>query len=214
MRGMRLPLLVRVYLVRVYLVSGAVAALAAGCSDDGGDALPDATSTTVTTAAPGAITTTTTVGDEPDATTTTPTDFVPPLPETTPNVSQPADSLLDGTHVVFLTDVDVVDRSIVFDLVQWFYRDDYEQAIADGRLRADADCIEFDYCMVNSDQRTRTMSVTDDARVSVVDYDDCCTFRRTDDLTDALVRLQESRDVFLVTAQGGEIIAIDEVYLS
>jgi hypothetical protein len=210
MRGMRLPLV-----VRVCLVSGAVAALAAGCSDDGGDALPDATSTTVTTAAPGASTTTTTVSDEPDATTTTtPTDFVPPLPETTPNVSQPADSLLDVTHVVFLTDVDVVNRTIVFDLVQWFYRDDYEQAIADGRLRADADCIEFDYCMVNSDQRTRTMSVTDDARVSVVDYDDCCTFRRSDDLADALVRLQESRDVFLVTAKGGEIIAVDEIYLS
>jgi hypothetical protein len=190
----------------------ALALLASSCSDDG-DTLsePSSTSASTTTGQTGAATSTTAL--EPDDTTTT-TLFEPPLPETTPNVSQPPDSLLDGTHVVFLVEVDVENRSVVFDLVQWFYRDDYDQAIADGRLSADEPCIELDYCIVNTNQATRTMQVTADARVSVVDYDDCCTFRRTDDLADARDRLAESRDVFLVTAEDGEITALDEVYLS
>jgi hypothetical protein len=194
------------------------AAAITGCGGDDGSVLPDSvpssTSVGSTTFTPGpnATTTTTTTGDG-DAVTTT-TVFTPPLPQTTPNVSQPPDSLLDGTHVVFLVEVDVPARKLVFDLVQWFYEPDFEQAIADGRLAADAECVDFDYCMVNSDQRTRTMTVTDDARVSVVDYADCCDFRRTDDLADAQQRLQESRDVFLLTAEDGEIIAVDEVYLS
>ena len=192
-------------------VAVAVALLASGCGDDGGSVLPSS-STTPTSVAPAPTTAgpSSTVGD---AVTTT-TVFTAPIPQTTPNVSQPAESLLDGTHVVFLTAVDVPARSIEFDLVQWFYRDDFEQAIADGRLSADADCIEFDYCIVNSDQRKRTMAVTDDARVSVIDYDECCTARRTNDLTDAKDRLAESRDIFLLTAKDGEIVAVDEVYLS
>jgi hypothetical protein len=190
--------------------------LAASCSDDGGTLSDPPTTGNSTTTAPtdGATTTTTTDAPGDDAGATTTTAFEPPLPETTPNVSQPPDSLLDGTHVVFLVEVDVANRSIVFDLVQWFYRDDYDQAIADGRLSADEPCIELDYCIVNTNQATRTMRVAPGARVSVVDYDDCCTFRRTDDLADARDRLAEGRDVFLLTAEDGELTAVDEVYLS
>jgi hypothetical protein len=201
--------------LRLALVTAtvAVALVATSCSDDGGALSEPSSTPDSTTTAHVAVSTTTTEADEPDGTTST-TLFEPPLPETTPNVSQPPDSLLDGTHVVYLVDVDVENRSVVFDLVQWFYRDDYDQAIADGRLSGDEPCLELDYCIVNSNQATRKMTVTPDARVSVVDYDDCCTFRRTDDLTDARERRAESRDVFLLTAEDGEITALDEVYLS
>jgi hypothetical protein len=188
----------------------ALAVALAGCGDDD-SALPTATTTT-TTGAPSTTASPTTTADAVTSTTST-TDSIP-LPQTTPNVSQPADSLLDGTHVVYLVAVDVPERSIEFDLVQWFYRDDFPQAISDGRLSADAECLDFDYCIVNNDQRTRTMTVADDARVTVIDYDDCCTFRRTDDLADAKQRLDESRDIFLLTAQDGELVAVDELYLS
>jgi hypothetical protein len=188
------------------------------CSDDG-VVLDEGTDSTAPTSRADGTTTTepdsspdTTDPDSPGSTTTT--EFVPPLPETTPNVAQPPDSLLDGTHVAFLVDVDVANRTVVFDLVQWFSRDDFEQAIADGRLGADDPCVELDYCIVNTNQATRTMPVTSGARVSVVDYDDCCTFRRTDDLEDARSRLLESRDLFLLTAEDGELTALDEVYLS
>jgi hypothetical protein len=189
-----------------------VVVLAVACSDDGGALDADGTSTT-SAATPDATTTGAPTTEAPDEPTTT-TAFVPPLPETTPNVSQPPDSLLDGTHVAFLVEVDVPARRVVFDLVQWFYRDDFEQAIADGRLGSDDPCVELDYCIVNTNQATRTMDVTADARVSIVDYEDCCEFVRTDDLADAATRLAEGRDLFLITASDGEIEALDEVYLS
>jgi hypothetical protein len=193
------------------LLALALAVSGAACSDDDG-AIPDAATTT--TAADDAGTTTNAPTTEaPDEPTTT-NAFVPPLPETTPNVTQPPDSLLDGTHVVFLVEVDVPARRVVFDLVQWFYRDDFEQAIADGRIEPDAACLEFDYCIVNTNQATRAMDVVADARVSIIDHEDCCDFIRTDNLADAAARLSESRDLFLITASDGEIEALDEVYVS
>jgi hypothetical protein len=140
--------------------------------------------------------------------------FDPPRPQTTPNVAQPPDSLLDGTHVAFLVDVDVRDRQVQIDVVQWFYRADFDEAIAAGRLRPDEPCIDLDYCLVNNDDRVRTMNVKPTARVSIVDYDHCCGSVRTDDLVSAFDRMRDGRDLFLLTAEDGVIVALDEIYLA
>src|SRR5262245_21949716 len=98
---------------RPLLLAGLVAAsllFTAACSDDGRGALGETTTSAAPATAPGSSPATTT------------TEFVPPLPQTTPDVSQPPDSLDDGSHVVFLVDVDVAARTVVFDLVQWFYK--------------------------------------------------------------------------------------------
>jgi hypothetical protein len=189
----------------------AAIALIAGCGGSG-NVLSGATTapTASTTTSSGGASTTT----RPGSTTTIAGGFEPPRPQTTPNVSQPPDSLLDGTHVAFLVDVDVPNRQLQIDVVQWFNREDFDDAIAAGRLKADDPCVDLDYCIVNNENQVRTMNVTATARVSVVDYDHCCTSMRTDDLASALTRLREGRDIFVLTAQGGKIVAVDELYLA
>lgn len=218
------------------IVTGAliVASLVAGCGDDdvlGSDASVDTDARVDTDApvdAPGSthmdsITTPTheripgkvgepgprpgSVALPPDA-----PRFDPPHPTTTPNVEQPPDSLLDGEHVAYIVDVDVEGRSVVVDVAQWFERDDFDAAVAEGRLPADAECLEYDYCIANAQQRVRTMPVAPDARVSVVDWGRCCDSVRTDDLAHVLVRMREAQDLFLLTVRNGVVVALDEIY--
>jgi hypothetical protein len=191
----------------------------AACGGDDGGVLVDPTTTTVrATTTTIAATTTTRVGGKtgqpPSTTVIQGQPFDAPQPTTTPNVSQPADTLLDGQHVAFMVDVDVAGRTVDVDVIQWILRPDFEAAIADGRLDRDDPCTDLDYCIANAQDRVRTMPVASDARVSVVDYDDCCGSVRTDSVADVLMRLREGRDLFVLTVAAGRITALDELYLA
>lgn len=208
------------------------AALAVGCGDDGGGVLtgeverptstlqsPAGSSTTLpvisstTATSPPTTRVPSKVGEPPS---TVPSGRVPvdgPRPATTPNISQPLDSLHDGEHVAFMVDVDVARREVDIDVVQWFLRPDFETAIAEGRLSSSDPCLELDYCIANAQDRVRVMSVAPNARVSVVDYASCCESLRTDALSDVFDRMREGRDLFVLEVVGGQVTALDELYL-
>lgn len=204
-----------------------VATLGAACSGDDGvfagqdtgagstttAATPASRPSSTTTVAPSTTRVPGKTGQPPSTMPSTGIPFDPPKPSTTPNVSQPADSLLDGEHVAFLVDVDVDARQVEVDVVQWILRPDFAAAVSDGRLTASDPCMELDYCIANSQDRVRTMPVAGDARVSVVDYDSCCGSVRTDELADVLLRLREGRDLFVLTVAAGQITALDELYV-
>jgi hypothetical protein len=175
---------------------------------------PTGATTSTTTPAPSTTRVGGKTGQPPSTTVLAGTPFEAPKPTTTPNVSQPADSLLDGQHVAFMVDVDAAGRTVDVDVVQWILRDDFEAAIADGRLSADDVCTDLDYCIANAQDRVRTMPVAAGARVSVVDYDKCCGSLRTDSLGDVFTRMREGRDLFVLTVAGGQITALDELYLA
>ena len=113
-----------------------------------------------------------------------------------------------------MVDVDPSGRTVDIDVVQWILRPDFEAAIVDGRLSADDPCTGLDDCIANAQDRVRTMPVAPAARVSIVDYDNCCGSVRTDSLGDVFTRMREGRDLFALTVAGGRITALDELYLA
>jgi hypothetical protein len=168
-------------------------------------------SSSTTTAAPtSSVTATTSV----PATTSTGVagTFVPPHPSTASRDAQPEGTLLDGVHLAVLSGVDPSTRSLTFTLVYWLQPSDYAQAVASGLVRPEDDCLNFDYCQVVKDTRPRTMVVPPEARLSLVNWAHCCESRLTGDISELGASVREGRPLFLLTARGGTIIAVDEQY--
>jgi hypothetical protein len=138
--------------------------------------------------------------------------FVPPHPSIASRDPQPEGTLLDGVHLAVLSGVDPATRRLTFTLVYWLQPSEYAAAVTTGIVRPEDDCLSLDYCQVVQDTRPRTMVVAPAARLSLVNWARCCESRLTGDMQELVASVSEGRALFLLTARGGTIIAVDEQY--
>jgi hypothetical protein len=159
--GKRAPRATRAVIAAIAALVALVAAVVVGMvvgtqgdGDEGADRSPTTASTEPPSTAPS-----TTDADGGAATTASPSTSVS---------AQPV--LEDGRHPVLLTGIDVVGRSVEFDLIQFLTGD---EAIAawDEAHPDDPGGPPNDYFIINDNPRLRRLPVADDVVVTVLDWD-------------------------------------------
>jgi hypothetical protein len=92
-----------------------------------------------------------------------PTETPPPLDEA---------DLEDGRHFGYVTFVDVEARTIQFDLAIWLSGEEANRAYEEAT--GDPSGAPNDHFTVNENPRLRTLALAPDARVRLLDWNDCC----------------------------------------
>ena len=187
-----------------------LALLVAACGGDDDESTTGTTSTTSTTA-PGSTT-----SSEATSSTT--------APSTT--TTEPNGSVLeDGRHPVYLVEVNVGERTITFDLIQYLSgqaaTDAYHEDNPD-----DPDGPPNDYYIVNDNPRLRTLPVIDDVPVQLVRLHqdenadlDPGTFEEIPSYTTEQIGEAEPPpdklgfNPWWLTVEDGRIVAIEEQYV-
>jgi hypothetical protein len=83
----------------------------------------------------------------------------------------PADILEDGRHFGYVTSVDVAGRTIAFDLAIWLSGDEADRAWQDAGGEGQ---VPNDYFVVNDNPRIRTLALSPDLRLRLIDWNHCC----------------------------------------
>jgi hypothetical protein len=148
-----------------------------------------------------------------------------------PEPEAQSDSLEDGRHAVYLTDIDTSAPTLEFDLIQWLTdhaADEYVEAHPDEYAGIYAEDEEeygypYDYLVVNENPRLRTLPVAADAQTRVLQTDDDqysahdIPFAELPDYFsrhDMQFENRISYSVFWLTVHDGEIVALDEQFQS
>ena len=144
-----------------------------------------------------------------------------PSPTGQPSPS-PSPALEDGRHFGFIESVDIrsLPGTMVFDLALFLTGDEANQAAAE---HGDETPVPNDYYIVNDNPRLRTLIVSSDIRILLLDWRHCCDrlFPADPD------RFQDSFfqntypagnykgkfSTYWVTVNGGVVTAIEEQYL-
>jgi hypothetical protein len=166
----------------------------------------------------GATGTTTPTG--PTATVTeTPSES--PVSESPP--PETGDELEDGRNFGYVTSVDVADATIEFDLALFYTGDEANEVAGE---RGDETPVPNDYYIVNDNPKLRTVPLSPDLEITLIDWNRCCdeTFSPTlEDFAAAIAsddpvtidgRLTYGRSSqYWLTVQDGSVVAIEEQYL-
>ncbi len=144
-------------------------------------------------------------------------------PEPTQSESPSATSapeLEDGRHFGFIRSVDVPAQTMRFDLAYFLMGDEANQAAAE---HGDEVPVPNDYYIVNDNPKLRTLAVSPDVEVWVIDWADCCdlvsgevqpfmdAFATKHHAWDALYSGSEAP--YWVTVQDGRVVKIEVQYL-
>ncbi|HZD17146.1 MAG TPA: hypothetical protein VE669_03290 [Actinomycetota bacterium] len=184
--------------------------LAAGaCGDGDGSAGP-----TLTPTAPSAT-------GEPSP---TPTGELtsPASPPISPTL-EPPPPLEDGRHFGFIKRVDVRNRVIVFDLAEFLTGDEANEAAAE---HGDETPVPNDYYIVNDNPRLRTLPLSPDLRLRLIDWNHCCDLSLDGDLEVFARAIAEGEPVadgsalyygawspYWLEVEDGAVVMIEEQYL-
>lgn len=179
------------------------AGLLAGC---GNDDEPDVTPTPVVTATP-----------EPTVT-PTPTPTPEPTgsaePTSSAEPSSGAVALTDGRYPAHLTAVNVAERTITFDVVQFLTGDAATKAAEEDGAEAPP---PNDYYIRNTNPALRTMPVPADATITVNTLESETTGSSTKDVAITLERLASYQDLagytFWLTVKDGVITVVAEQFV-
>ena len=128
----------------------------------------------------------------------------------------------DGRHFGFIRSVDVAERTIEFDLAYWLSGDEADAAYqAAGGTRP----VPNDYYVVNENSRLRTLPLSSELGLRLLDWNRCCDTFFDGDLalfaqaieiqrhvTDDNGRRYAGLSQWWITVQGGVVTAIEEQY--
>jgi hypothetical protein len=141
--------------------------------------------------------------------------------ETPPTVE--IDELDDGRHFGYVRAVDVDAGTIVFDLAYWLSGDEADQAYQEAT--GETGPVPNDYFVVNDNPRLRELTLAEDARVRVLDWNECCTaffeadldvwaevIAREDFVEDAGHRYSPNAAQVWITVKNGVVTLVEEQY--
>jgi len=158
------------------------------------------------------------------ATGTAPTGATSP---TGPSATSPEPSLApelgDGVHFGFIEGVDVAGGTIVFDLAYFLTGEEANQAAAEHGFETP---VPNDYFIVNDNPKLRTLALSPDVELALLDWDQCCDTFIDGDLTVFAEAIEAEDPItvdgqlyygslspYWVTVEGGIITRIEEQYL-
>jgi hypothetical protein len=151
-----------------------------------------------------------------------------PIPTTTdaavaPTVSTPAPELEDGRHFGYLTSVDLGPKpaSLTFDLA---YHLVGEEANREAERRGYETPVPNDYFIVNDNPRLRTLPLSDDLELRLLDWKHCCATFFAGDLErfaasfdrknpPAGSNYKGASTAYDLNVRDGLVVAIEEHYL-
>jgi hypothetical protein len=141
--------------------------------------------------------------------------------ETPPTVE--IDELDDGRHFGYVRAVDVDAGTIVFDLAYWLSGDEADQAYQEAT--GETGPVPNDYFVVNDNPRLRELTLAEDARVRVLDWNECCTaffeadldawaevIAREDFVEDGGHRYSPNAAQVWITVKNGVVTLVEEQY--
>jgi len=195
---------------RIVPVVAAAALLFSACADDGNDAAGTTAPTGATAVSGPTGTTGTTATTGPTGTTGMPTGSLEP-------------ELEDGEHFGFVESVDVEGQTSVFDLAYFLTGEEANEAAADRGFEVP---VPNDYFIVNDNPKLRTLALSPDLQLALLDWNHCCDTFFEGDLTtfataiDTGEQVTVGDDVYLgalsqywLTVNDGVVIRIEEQYL-
>jgi hypothetical protein len=131
------------------------------------------------------------------------------------------DALEDGRHFGYIRSVNVSGRTIAFDLATWLSGDEadraYQHAGGEGP-------VPNDYFVINDNPRVRTLPLSSDLRLRLIDWNHCCdnffdgeltTFSRAIETGDAVIEgglVYRAQSSWWITVRGGVVTEIEEQY--
>jgi hypothetical protein len=130
--------------------------------------------------------------------------------------------LEDGEHFGFVEEVDASGGNLVLDLAYFLSGEAANEAAAE---RGDEVPVPNDYYIVNDNPRLRTLTLADDLKLSLLDWNRCCDERFEGDLDTFAQAIDEGQleaDGYLyqgplspywLTVENGEVVRIEEQYL-
>ena len=141
-----------------------------------------------------------------------------PSPEPT-EASTP--ELEDGRHFGYIGSIDTAGASMVFDLAYFLTGDEANEAARD---HGDEVPVPNDYYLVNDNPRLRTLAISPDPEIWVIDWGgNCCDLVRGEfqPFVDAFGTKQHAWDAmyqgaesqYWVTVENGAVVAIEEQFL-
>ena len=141
--------------------------------------------------------------------------------ETPPQTDDAA--LEDGRHFGYVRAVDVDAGTIVFDLAYWLSGDKADRAYQEAT--GETGPVPNDYFVVNDNPRLRELTLADDARVRVLDWNECCTtffdadldvwadvIAREDFVEDGGHRYSPNAAQVWITVKDGVVTLVEEQY--
>lgn len=198
---------------RILPVTLAGLLLLAACAEGSDDAAGPTASTggTGTTSATGPTSPTgTTASTGPTGPTAVPTGSLEP-------------ELEDGEHFGFVESVDAEGGTMVLDLAYFLTGDEANQAAAD---HGDETPVPNDYYIVNDNPKLRTLSLSPDVELALLDWNNCCDEFFDGDLTTFATAIETGEQVtvgdevylgtlspYWLTVQDGLVVRIEEQFL-
>jgi hypothetical protein len=135
----------------------------------------------------------------------------------------PEDAALeDGRHFGFVRSVDVAGRAIEFDLAYWLSGEEANQAYQEAT--GDTGPVPNDHFVVNDNPALRTLVLSPDLRLILLDWRNCCdttfegdlaTFARAIELQDDVLDgelLYRGNGSWWITVENGLVTRIEEQY--
>jgi hypothetical protein len=131
------------------------------------------------------------------------------------------DALEDGRHFGYIRSVDVSGRTIAFDLAIWLSGDAADKAFQDAGGEGQ---VPNDYFVVNDNPRIRTLALSPDLRLRLVDWKHCCGTFFDGDLTTFARAIESGETVtegrfvykpqssWWITVRGGVVTEIEEQF--
>lgn len=142
-------------------------------------------------------------------------------PSEPPVVAEPIDTLPDGRHFGFIRSVDAGARTVEFDLAIWLSGD---EANAAWQAAGNTGSVPNDYFVVNDNPKLRTLGLSPDLRLRLLDWGHCCDTFFDGDLATFAHAIAEQRDVeaggvvyrgqssWWLTVRDGVVTSIEEQY--
>jgi hypothetical protein len=207
---------------RSAILAVALAVSGAACASDAGPggATGSATGASAATHATGATGPTAGTGT---AGATGATGSTAPPPASASPSPEPSPELEDGRSFGFVESVDFAGGTMVFDLAYFLTGEEANQA---SEERGGENPVPNDYYIVNDNPRLRTLALSSDLEILLLDWDRCCDRFVDTDLddfaaaieADDLVRIDGrlyygSLSPYWVTVEGGVVTGIEEQYL-
>ena len=158
------------------------------------------------------------------ATGTAPTGATSP---TGPSATSPEPSLApelgDGVHFGFVEGVDVAGGTIVFDLAYFLTGEEANQAAAEHGFETP---VPNDYFIVNDNPKLRTLALSPDLQLALLNWNHCCDEFFEGDLTTFATAINTGEQVtvgdevylgplsqYWLTVNDGVVIRVEEQYL-
>ncbi|HSJ49787.1 MAG TPA: hypothetical protein VLA90_00685 [Actinomycetota bacterium] len=136
---------------------------------------------------------------------------------------EPAPELEDGRHFGYVQSVDVDGSALEFDLAEFYTGDEANEIAAE---RGDEVPVPNDYYIVNDNPRLRTLTLSRDLEIDLLDWNRCCdeTFSLSlGDFADAIASADPTEidghltygaaSQYWLTVDEGQVTRIEEQYL-